>query len=451
MQLLWKRLLLTTPRPSRNRSWPPGQHLKLVWLLQDRRTPPPFPRIRPASYWGIHRAWELSTAAVWVDNCRRGERGKRKGQHYLQTWHGFALKRIEADAEQALDGPYVRGCMQDSAQCDLMVSGSGFMTQLYQRAFWYDGPVAEYGSPRNDVLFSSQPHLLQKVRQAFSLPENQKLVLYAPTFRSDHSSRAYNLDVPSLLDACHTRFGGSWSCLVRLHPNVAKHSTGLFAYNGSTILDATAYPDMQELLYAVDMLISDYPLVCLTCPQWKALPAICHTDIESYRQDRNFYFPWTAFPLPSVQQQSGFVSGGAIFDAQEYARTGPHSPRRIIFAKTAMPQPVVRTGFWARLGRKGENAMKRVITYGTFDLLHYGHINLLRRAKALGDYLIVGLSTDQFNWQEKQKKSYFTYEERKAMLEAIRYVDLVIPEENWDQKNRRGKNTMQISFVIGDD
>ena len=73
--------------------------------------------------------------------------------------------------------------------------------------------------------------------------------------------------------------------------------------------------------------------------------------------------------------------------------------------------------------------MKRVITYGTFDLLHYGHINLLRRAKALGDYLIVGLSTDQFNWQEKQKKSYFTYEERKAMLEAIRYVDLVIPED----------------------
>ena len=90
--------------------------------------------------------------------------------------------------------------------------------------------------------------------------------------------------------------------------------------------------------------------------------------------------------------------------------------------------------------------MKRVITYGTFDLLHYGHINLLRRAKALGDYLIVGLSTDQFNWQEKQKKSYFTYEERKAMLEAIRYVDLVIPEENWDQKKPTWKNTMQISL-----
>ena len=95
--------------------------------------------------------------------------------------------------------------------------------------------------------------------------------------------------------------------------------------------------------------------------------------------------------------------------------------------------------------------MKRVITYGTFDLLHYGHINLLRRAKALGDYLIVGLSTDQFNWQEKQKKSYFTYEERKAMLEAIRYVDLVIPEENWEQKISDVKEFRVDTFVMGSD
>ena len=68
--------------------------------------------------------------------------------------------------------------------------------------------------------------------------------------------------------------------------------------------------------------------------------------------------------------------------------------------------------------------MKRVITYGTFDLLHYGHINLLRRAKALGDYLIVVVSSDEFNWKEKHKKTYFTYEQRKQLLEAIRYVDL---------------------------
>lgn len=95
--------------------------------------------------------------------------------------------------------------------------------------------------------------------------------------------------------------------------------------------------------------------------------------------------------------------------------------------------------------------MRRVITYGTFDLLHYGHINLLQRAKALGDYLIVGLSTDEFNWNEKHKKCYFTYEERKKMVEALRAVDLVIPEENWEQKRTDVHEFRVDVFVIGDD
>ncbi|MBR1749314.1 MAG: glycerol-3-phosphate cytidylyltransferase [Ruminococcus sp.] len=95
--------------------------------------------------------------------------------------------------------------------------------------------------------------------------------------------------------------------------------------------------------------------------------------------------------------------------------------------------------------------MRKVITYGTFDLLHYGHINLLRRAKELGDYLIVALSTDEFNWNEKQKKCYFTYEERKKLLEAIRYVDLVIPEEGWEQKASDVKEFKVNTFVMGDD
>ena len=95
--------------------------------------------------------------------------------------------------------------------------------------------------------------------------------------------------------------------------------------------------------------------------------------------------------------------------------------------------------------------MKRVITYGTFDLLHYGHINLLKRAKELGDYLIVALSTDEFNWKEKNKKAYFTYEQRKQLLEAIRYVDLVIPEESWEQKISDIQQYHIDIFVIGDD
>ena len=102
------------------------------------------------------------------------------------------------------------------------------------------------------------------------------------------------------------------------------------------------------------------------------------------------------------------------------------------------------------LNKRGDQ-MKRVITYGTFDLLHYGHINLLRRAKAQGDYLIVALSTDEFNRDEKHKHSYFSYDQRKALLEAIRYVDLVIPEHCWEQKRDDIRTYRIDTVVMGDD
>lgn len=94
--------------------------------------------------------------------------------------------------------------------------------------------------------------------------------------------------------------------------------------------------------------------------------------------------------------------------------------------------------------------MKKILTYGTFDLLHYGHINLLQRAKALGDYLIVGLSTDEFN-AVKGKQCYFPYDERRKMLEALRCVDLVIPENCWEQKESDIREFKVDVFVMGDD
>jgi len=94
--------------------------------------------------------------------------------------------------------------------------------------------------------------------------------------------------------------------------------------------------------------------------------------------------------------------------------------------------------------------MKKVITYGSFDLIHIGHINILKRAKAWGDHLIVALSTDEFN-RMKGKESFFSYKERKLILESIRYVDLVIPEKNWDQKLDDIKDYQIDTFIMGND
>ncbi|WP_050183444.1 glycerol-3-phosphate cytidylyltransferase [Domibacillus robiginosus] len=94
--------------------------------------------------------------------------------------------------------------------------------------------------------------------------------------------------------------------------------------------------------------------------------------------------------------------------------------------------------------------MKKVLTYGTFDLLHFGHINLLKRAKALGDYLIVGLSTDEFN-KGKNKQAYHSFENRKNVVESIRFVDEAIPEKSWDQKIEDVIKHEVDLFVMGDD
>ena len=94
--------------------------------------------------------------------------------------------------------------------------------------------------------------------------------------------------------------------------------------------------------------------------------------------------------------------------------------------------------------------MKTIITYGTFDTFHYGHLELLRRAKELGDTLIVAVSTDQFN-DIKGKKSLYPFEKRVEWVQSIRYVDLVIPEDTWEQKEQDIKEYNVDILVMGDD
>lgn len=116
------------------------------------------------------RIRELCTAKVWLDNNRKGARFKKPGQWYLQTWHGFALKRIERDVEQTLPAGYAAYAARDSAQTDLIVSNSALMTKIYRESFWYEGEVAEFGSPRNDILFAPAGDVKQKVCAALGIP-----------------------------------------------------------------------------------------------------------------------------------------------------------------------------------------------------------------------------------------------------------------------------------------
>lgn len=284
-----------------------GEDLDIVWLTKPGQEKTLPSRVRAVSYDAISRIRELATAACWIDNCRKGAPRKRKGQFYLQTWHGLALKRIEKDACTKLDDDYTPYAIRDSRQTDVIISNCDHMTRVYKTGFWYDGEVAQFGSPRNDRLFEDPAALRKKVRELYGLPDTQKLVLYGPTFRADHSIDAYRLDADLLRQALSERFSGDWTLLVRLHPAVEELSSQVFTYDGKNTCNATAYPDITELLAACDCVITDYSslmfdfaLTGRPCFQFA-------TDLQAYLQDRNFYFPLTQLPFPCAESNAALA------------------------------------------------------------------------------------------------------------------------------------------------
>ncbi len=292
--------------------------LDLVWLTKRMDIDLP-DGIRPCAYGSVQAVKELSTAKVWVNDSRGGAHHKKKGQRYLQTWHGFALKHIEKSAK-GLPDYYVEQCKKDSAQIDLLVSGSGFMTGVYREDFWYSGEVGEFGSPRNDVFFRDNSHVARAVKAFFHLPEERNLLLYAPTFRDDGSAAGYAFDVQGTLTACEERLGGSWSALLRLHPNAAALSKGLFPYDGQRIIDATAYPDMQELMLACDLLITDYSSSMFDFALGGKPCIQLALDLEEYRRERGFYFDLDQLPFPMARSNGELAEIIRGFDREEQRR-----------------------------------------------------------------------------------------------------------------------------------
>ena len=276
-----------------------GENLDLVWLCKDEAAAASLPEgVRAAPYTKLKKLRALASAKVWVDNCRKYEYIKKKGQIYLQTWHGFALKKIEADAASQLEPVYVEASKRDSAQCDVYFSGSGHMTKLYRNSFWYNGPVQNTGTPRNDIFYTDHSVLHAKVCKTFGLPEDRKLALYAPTFRDDHSMDAYRIDADMVRRTCEETLKGDWTVLIRLHSNVAAQSAKLFSYDGDRLVDATAYPDMQELLCAAGLLITDYSSSMFDYALTGKPVVQFATDIEAYQKNRDFYFPLDQLPFP---------------------------------------------------------------------------------------------------------------------------------------------------------
>ncbi|RKJ40536.1 glycerophosphotransferase [Acutalibacter sp. 1XD8-33] len=294
---------------------------EVLWAVKSPQEAESLPvGVRPVLLNSPAYIYHMCTAGVWVDNCRKwGRLRKRSGQLYVQTWHGFPLKRIERDAEDALAPDYVAAAKKDSALCDLLLSNSAFLTEIYRRAFWYGGEVLECGFPRNDCLFASGEEAAAKVRRELGLPEKKKLLLYAPTFRKDQGLSAYDLDYRRLAEALSQRFGGEWLVLAKLHPNIADKAEKL-RLDPRYVVNASPYPDIQELYLACGALVTDYSSVMFDYMNTGKPSFLYVNDLETYRGDRNFYFDLDLLPFARAEDNARLAQTIRDFDAEAQSR-----------------------------------------------------------------------------------------------------------------------------------
>ena len=294
--------------------------VEVVWqlkpaLMSSNHLPD---RVRGVQYRSRQAVYELETAGVWIDNARKTYGRKRKGQLYIQTWHGGpGVKRIEKDVEVELGKKYVKNAKRDSRMCDVILSNSDFMTNLYSNVFWYDGEILPCGTPRNDILCNENPEIQKKVRDFYSLPDDRRLILYAPTFRKDGRMDVYDIDLERCCESLSDRFGGQWSALLRLHPNISDKAD-LIKTDGDHIINATAYPDMQELLCGCDCLITDYSSSDVDFILTEKPCLLYARDIDEYRGNRGYYFGFDELPFTIASDNDELEAQIKAFNFDEY-------------------------------------------------------------------------------------------------------------------------------------
>ena len=298
----------------------------LVWLVDDISLP--FPDdVRVVRNTLKNRAYELSTAAVWVDNSRKQlEVRKRSGQFYLQTWHGMiGVKPTGLDRGSSFSRIAYIVSKHDSDMIDIMLSNSDFRDARLSRGMLYDGSVLKIGSPRNDGLVRRDPDACIAVRRKYGLRPEDHIMMYAPTFRGGSQTMqrtiAKDLHVPDfgrVLSHMQKRFGGEWYMFLRLHPQLTARHIG-WNISGSHLIDVSQEPDMYELLAACDAFLSDYSASVFDAAVMNIPIFLYVDDYDDYIRERgNLLIDFNELPFPFAKNDDALASCILDFDEEKY-------------------------------------------------------------------------------------------------------------------------------------
>jgi CDP-glycerol glycerophosphotransferase len=304
------------------------QDLDLVWLVDDMNKE--FPAgIRKVKNTLKNRAYELSTAAVWVDNSRKQlECRKRPGQFYIQTWHGSLwLKPLGLERGKNFSRMAYYVSVHDSNMVDLLLTNSAWTELHAERGLLYKGNMMRVGTPRCDVLINGKEQWKKKIREIYNLPAEAHILMYAPTFRagSQGTNRMIkcdelNLNFSTVIKSFEGKFGGIWFVFLRLHPQLAvRHLSYELADNH--VIDVTDYDDIYELLAGCDAVLTDYSSVVFDGVT-AGLPTFLYMeDYDEYLAERG-HLVWNVaeLPVPIAQKETELLHRIKEFDIHKYKK-----------------------------------------------------------------------------------------------------------------------------------
>lgn len=302
--------------------------VELVWI-KDNTASYLLPNyVRSVNGFGIYgslkKYWEYVSAKVWIDShCLYGLNRKRKEQLFINTWHGgLGIKKIGFDANDFKENPYQIMKLKKTVELtDVFVSNSEHLSNVYRSAFHYKGKILKCGFPENDALIMGCD-CRSIIREYYNLNQEDKILIYAPTFRDLFECKGkidmspFNLDFKKIKKVLKQRFGGEWKILIRWHPILEKHMGNNFAGT----INATQYPDIQKLIMACDAFISDYSS-CIFDAAICGVPCFTYTvDADEFFLARGMYYSMEELPFSNARSNKELEKAIINFDMQRYRK-----------------------------------------------------------------------------------------------------------------------------------
>lgn len=291
---------------------------QMVWLV--RRYYEDIPKcIKQIKLTSLKGAYELSTAGVIVINTKTAlPFFKKKNQYLIQTWHStYGPKYVEKDAMDILPSKYIKDSIENSKETDLFISPCKLQTEEFRQAFWCKCEILPSGIPRNDIYFKYNSSTISSIKKKINIPNEAKVLIYAPTFRDNQSTDVYSiLDFKKVRLILEQRFGGCWYILIRLHPGIKYKVNFDFSFD-DRIINVSDYDDIQELLLISSVLITDYSSIMfdfylLKKPVFLFIPDINSSHIRGLRP--SFY----DFPFEHCMTQDDLILSIESFDESKY-------------------------------------------------------------------------------------------------------------------------------------